>query len=72
MLVEDSEQDETLELRQIQRLIEKIQNRIRRLDQLMIHQNSGSIMKDSLLLLACQYLISDFRSAASNLEFRID
>lgn len=69
---EDSEQDEALELRQLQRLIEKIQNRIRRLDQLMIHQNSGSIMKDSLLLLACQYLISDFRSAASNLELSLE
>ena len=38
----------------------------------MIHQNSGSIMKDPLLLLACQYLISDFRSASSNLELSLD
>lgn len=69
---EKGEQDETLELRQVQRLIEKIQNRISRLDQLMIHQNPGSITKDPLLLLACQYLISDFRSAASNLELSLE
>jgi len=69
---DEGERDETSELKQIQRLIEKIQNRIRRLDQLMIHQNSGSIMKDPLLLLACQYLISDFRSASSNLELSLD
>lgn len=70
--LKEDEKNEDSELRQIQRLIEKIQNRIKRLDQLMIHQSLGEITKDPILLLACQYLISDFRSAASNLELSLE
>lgn len=69
---EESERSEILELKQMEQSIEKIQNRIRRLDRLMMDQDAGSIMKDPLFLLACQYLISDFRSAASNLELNLE
>ena len=65
MCADEGERDE---VEQIQRLIEKVENRIKRLYELMIHQNSESILDDPLLLLACLYLLSDFRSAASNLE----
>ena len=69
---DECERNETLELRWIHKLIKKTENQIRRVDKLMIHQNSGSIMEDPLLALACQYLLSDFRSAASNLEWSLE
>ena len=66
------EESSQYQLKHIYSLIEKIQHRIQRLDYLTIKQSRESIMKDHLLFFACQYLISDFRDAASNLELHLE